>query len=425
MAHDNDNYPDSFYGNIIPLTGDIARRVQLIGTGSIIIEDISTSDEFKFRFSASGGSSISGTANTIPKFSSASAIGDSTLKTNTAGNLFAINSTINTSWLSTSTVVDFGDFGSLICKTGADTASSRNVMLSRNIYFDSNDSLWKYKTSTALTYSAYEQTPFGHVWYWYDDQTGPGTAGSPTLSSGGAGTLQTKMYLSSDGLTINGGNEPYALFVNSSLGTVISSPTIDTGARLEFRPNTFASQNKALIVGCITNGGNTDAKFYTTNAVPIIIAANSGAPTTSTGMYITTSNEVWIKNETDQGSYNLQVGGTGVWAAGAYMNGSDLNLKENVLDIPSTLDLVKKLKPKSFTYKTSYSTDRSTQTGFIAQDLEEVFEQESYLDGLVNNKGQYLSVAYQNLIPILTKAIQEQEEKIEQLQLEIQMLKNK
>jgi hypothetical protein len=138
----------------------------------------------------------------------------------------------------------------------------------------------------------------------------------------------------------------------------------------------------------------------------------------SVRMSITGSGEVYIAGSTDQGAYNLQVNGTGVWGAGAYVNGSDIRLKENIKDISPALDLVNKLKPKTFNYKESYSKDRSIQTGFIAQDLQEVFANEEYLNGIVHQGNEHLNVAYQNLIPLLTKAIQE-------LKAEIDILKNK
>jgi hypothetical protein len=121
---------------------------------------------------------------------------------------------------------------------------------------------------------------------------------------------------------------------------------------------------------------------------------------------------------TDNGAYNLQCNGTGVWGAGAYVNGSDIALKENILDIEKALDLVLNLKPKSFTYKEDYSKDQSIQTGFIAQDLLETLKDQIYVDGIVSMGKNHLNVAYQNLIPLLTKAIQE-------LKGEIDILKNK
>ena len=138
----------------------------------------------------------------------------------------------------------------------------------------------------------------------------------------------------------------------------------------------------------------------------------------SVRMSISAGGELYIAGSTDQGAYNLQVNGTGVWGAGAYVNGSDIRLKENIKDISSALDLVNKLKPKTFNYKESYSKDRSIQTGFIAQDLQEVFANEEYLNGIVHQGNEHLNVAYQNLIPLLTKAIQE-------LKAEVDILKNK
>jgi hypothetical protein len=135
-------------------------------------------------------------------------------------------------------------------------------------------------------------------------------------------------------------------------------------------------------------------------------------------MRITNSGEVYIAGTTDQGAYNLQVNGTGVWGAGAYVNGSDSALKQNIQPLDNSLDLVKQMKPVTYTYKESYSKDTSVQTGFIAQDLQILLKDKNYLNGIVKD-GTYLSVAYQNLIPLLVKAIQEQQIEIENLKKQI------
>jgi hypothetical protein len=155
------------------------------------------------------------------------------------------------------------------------------------------------------------------------------------------------------------------------------------------------------------------AEFYYDANSPMIFYTNA-----TERMRITSTGEVYIAGTTDQGAYNLQVNGTGVWGAGAYVNGSDIALKQNILPLDNSLELVKKMKPVTYTYKESYSTDDSIQTGFIAQDLQELLKDKNYLNGIVKQGPEYLNVAYQNLIPLLVKAIQEQ-------QIEIENLKNK
>lgn len=119
--------------------------------------------------------------------------------------------------------------------------------------------------------------------------------------------------------------------------------------------------------------------------------------------------ETLVAGTTDNGAYNLQCNGTGVWGAGAYVNGSDERIKDDIAPIESGLDVVEKLNPVTYRYKESWSKDQSTQTGFIAQELLVALKDQNYVDGVVQQGGSegYYSVAYQNIIPILTKAIQE------------------
>lgn len=138
----------------------------------------------------------------------------------------------------------------------------------------------------------------------------------------------------------------------------------------------------------------------------------------NTRLYVTNGGEVYIAGLADQGAFNLQVNGTGVWAAGAYVNGSDQRLKENIQDIDKGLEYINKVRPVKFNYKRDYSRDRNVHTGFIAQQLQSVFANEDYLGGMVQ-EGAHLNVAYQNLIPIMVKAIQEQQIEIENLKAQL------
>ncbi|NDE18435.1 tail fiber domain-containing protein, partial [bacterium] len=122
--------------------------------------------------------------------------------------------------------------------------------------------------------------------------------------------------------------------------------------------------------------------------------------------------EVLVSGTTDQGAYNLQCAFTGVWGAGAYVNGSDERIKNDIAPLSSCTDVIESLRPVTFRYKESWSKDQSLQPGFIAQDLQQALAGQPYLDGIVQQGTEYLSVAYQTLIPLLVKALQESNARI-------------
>ncbi len=149
---------------------------------------------------------------------------------------------------------------------------------------------------------------------------------------------------------------------------------------------------------------------------------SSNGTTLTKALRMTQTGEVYIAGTTDQGAYNLQCNGTGVWGAGAYVNGSDSRLKEEVQDLAPALDVVKAMRPVTYRYKETHSKDQSTQPGFIAQELQTAMAGQNYLDGVVQSGPEYLNVAYQNIIPLLTKAIQEQQVMIDELKVKVAAL---
>ena len=134
---------------------------------------------------------------------------------------------------------------------------------------------------------------------------------------------------------------------------------------------------------------------------------------------ITQAGEVLIAGTTDNGAYNLQCMGTGVWGAGAYVNGSDERLKENIADLGEASGIIASLRPITFSYKSNYSSDSSIQPGFIAQELQQALSGEIYVEGVVTKGEKYLNVAYQTLIPVLTKSLQEALEEIDKLKARV------
>jgi hypothetical protein len=96
---------------------------------------------------------------------------------------------------------------------------------------------------------------------------------------------------------------------------------------------------------------------------------------------------------------------------------SDRRLKKNIRYFEgSFLSRVNQLKPALFDLKDNSKKDVA---GFIAQDVQEVFPETVYDKGA----DQMLEFSPNNLIPHLTKAIQELSQKVDQQQAEIEQLK--
>jgi hypothetical protein len=253
------------------------------------------------------------------------------------------------------------------------------------------------------------------------------------------GYLGTANATIASGATTDLGLSATSNLVFGTGGSLTERMRITSGGELLINTTTDAGNFKLQVNGAIYSTNGTSENIWMNDGVSSsslqqasnIFFINSNASSATHGsivfrsssayterMRITNSGEVYIAGTTDQGAYNLQVNGTGVWGAGAYVNGSDSALKQNIQPLDNSLDLVKQMKPVTYTYKESYSKDTSVQTGFIAQDLQILLKDKNYLNGIVKD-GTYLSVAYQNLIPLLVKAIQEQQIEIENLKKQI------
>jgi len=251
-----------------------------------------------------------------------------------------------------------------------------------------------------------------------------GTTAAVTVDTSQNTTFAGKVT-SAGALTLASNGTTTALTIDTSqnVGIGTSSPTFATGTGLQVKGAGFTS---VRITGASSTGvdfsqdASANGYMYNRDNAALIYGTNN-----TERMRITSGGEVYIAGTTDQGAYNLQCNGTGVWGAGAYVNGSDSRIKDDIQPISSSLDVVNKLNPVTFKYKEDWSKDQSVQTGFIAQELQETLKDEIYIDGLVNTGGEYLSVAYQNIIPLLTKAIQEQQAIINDLKARVEALEAK
>jgi hypothetical protein len=122
------------------------------------------------------------------------------------------------------------------------------------------------------------------------------------------------------------------------------------------------------------------------------------------------------------GSNTVRLGNTSITAVHTqgsfYANSvqltSDYRLKKNIKPLENGISTVLKLKPVNYEKKNSLESSNydKKENGFIAQEIQKVLP---YIVDEGKDKDRLLSVDYTSIIPVLTKAIQEQQVIIEQL----------
>jgi hypothetical protein len=140
------------------------------------------------------------------------------------------------------------------------------------------------------------------------------------------------------------------------------------------------------------------------------------------------SNGIGIQNQSGTATYNGLVfsnnGGSSfvasvqVFASSvAYNTSSDARLKINIQDADSAIDLVNNIQVRKFDWE---STGQHQRYGMVAQELQSLFFE---VVNDQNDENHTLGIDYSKLVPMLTKAIQEQQAMIDTMKQEIAALK--
>jgi hypothetical protein len=140
--------------------------------------------------------------------------------------------------------------------------------------------------------------------------------------------------------------------------------------------------------------------------------------TEASGTGTSIAGSVGIGTNAPQANYRLTVSDSlyvgGRVSAAGYTTRSDYNLKDEIKNINYGLNEIMQIMPVSYTYK----SNGEHQLGFIAQDIGVIIPESVHFD-------EYMGVDYQSIIPILTKAIQQQQAQIETLKQRLLILENK
>ncbi len=195
--------------------------------------------------------------------------------------------------------------------------------------------------------------------------------------------------------------------------------------------------------------GNGSASGSRSNAMTILKNGNTGIGTvspnnllhvgTTTGARIQIGSAETIEDmgpfllgfvaalaPTTNGGYNLGTSTlrwNAVFATNGTIQTSDAREKKNVRDIEYGVETIKKLRPVSYQWISGH--DDSKKLGLIAQELQEVipevvFSKEYVVTNEATKEGEWkeaerLGVYYSDIIPVLVKGMQEQQEQIEAL----------
>lgn len=165
--------------------------------------------------------------------------------------------------------------------------------------------------------------------------------------------------------------------------------------------------------------GATNASPFSVNATTISLTASSSYQINASGAISLNSSSGVINIGSNNINQNINIGTDGVRTItlgkeGSSVNAynftamSDVTLKTNIHPLNSTLDKVVQLNGYSYNWKEA--TNKGTQIGFIAQDIEQQFPE--LVTTLENG---YKSVNYLGMTAVLLQAIKEQQAEIDAL----------
>jgi cytoskeletal protein CcmA (bactofilin family) len=172
----------------------------------------------------------------------------------------------------------------------------------------------------------------------------------------------------------------------------------------------------------------------------VLVGTNNNSQSVGDGVKLKYYGAVQVVNDSSTGggdafsyysssgsNYRFWVNGSGQIASTStsITSLSDQRLKENIRDLDDGLSKVMQLQPRKFDWKEGKGKNIANDRGFIAQEFEQVFPDliDEWKDKAPEGEEPYKSVSA-DLIPTLVKAIQEQNELIEDLRARVAQLEN-
>jgi Chaperone of endosialidase len=157
--------------------------------------------------------------------------------------------------------------------------------------------------------------------------------------------------------------------------------------------------------------GNVSNTAY--SAYNVLYLTSGYQQVSSNNIILQPSGSGMVGIDTTGPSYTLHVNGS-VAGTSAYNNLSDIRLKTNIKPIDYGLDAVMKLNPIGFNWiDEDQAWKKQRQIGLVAQDVEPIIPE---VVTTANDAMHTKSIAYGSLVPVLIKAMQQQQAEIITLQ---------
>jgi len=166
----------------------------------------------------------------------------------------------------------------------------------------------------------------------------------------------------------------------------------------------------AFVPSGAANNISQHIAFYNKNG-------DNGGSSLTERMRITADGELLVGTTTDNGAYLLQVNSQ-IYATNATIATSDARFKTNVESLTDATAVIEALRPVAFDFlphaERNFATER--QVGLIAQEAQSALAGCDYADSVVAQCGDHLGLAYEKLVPVLIKALQESNARIAALE---------
>jgi hypothetical protein len=256
------------------------------------------------------------------------------------------------------------------------------------------------------------------------------TAGTERINIASDGVTRFK-FASDRGIRMKGAQSSYSEIAGYQVFTENIRELRLTGSTLQFYSGDGSNSTGAERAR-ITEGGNllfnntTNSSAFavqitglsSSSGGQLFLNNRSGGSYSEIGFYDNFTYKAQIYWQASNSNWYLMNGTGGVYMstnATSWTSNSDERLKDISGNIENAIDKLMTLRAINFSWKSD--VDKKENLGLIAQDVEKVFPQviDKSTLGKSEDQTEYLGVRYQELVPVLIKAIQEQQTQIEEL----------